>query len=423
MTANRFLEKSGIFFFILLALAIFVSKSFIDILYGCLMLLAICSLATRTGRGRIRQSPPVLILLVPLLAGFLMSFFSLSGPYKGTLGFLEQYRFFLLLLPFALFITSQRILTALFWALNISAFASVVWGVIHNDFTMSWGATIGLYPIGRASDLLISMGTINLTYLLAYPVKKNAGNIWLRILVVLNTLLLLTAVLFMYRRGSYFGFIAGGVALLLTLKRYKILLLIIAALCASIYFSDLSAIQRVRSTLDFKGDHSNRERIQLLRTGSAYLIDAHLFFRGTGAKMAVEPFTEYFYSHDTKYQEENKDIVKMQMFGNFHNSFLQMAVEYGIFFVLIYLASIGYTMVYFHRRLPPMSPETRSAAIAAIVLTSGFFVSQFFHNDLYSYGGLPFILTLAAGCQAVTGHFGTGFRAGAGNTAPAIAGE
>lgn len=400
MKTNHLLEKTSFFLFIVLTLFICRSKSAVDIAFGILMVISIYCLIRHANRGFIKQNRHIIILLLPLAIGFCISFFSLAGPVKGATGFLERYRFFLLIIPFTQFVQSEKKINTLFIILNLSAFIVVIYGFFQLNFPNIWGKTIGFHFIGRNADLLMSISLINLVGLFCYRVEKDKlRNAVFKILISLNTALMFSAVILMLRRGSYLGFAVGVFVFLFISKKRKILPLVIIALFTFLYFSNSMVVTRVKSIVDFKDNNSNRERIQLLRTGTAYLMDKHLIFRGTGGKMAVEPYTEYFYSHSDEYQEKNSDIIRKQYFGNFHNSFLQMAVEYGLFFLLCYLASIFYILGRLYKSLPHLTGNQKVYPKVAIVITLGFFVSQFFHTDLYSYGGIPFLLAFAAGCH------------------------
>jgi hypothetical protein len=407
MTLKQGLLKSGLFLFIVLTLSTCMSKSAIEISFVLLLLVSIPFMIRYEGRGYWTRNPYVIILLLPLAIGFCSSFFSLAGPVKGATVFLERYRFFLMIVPFTLFVKSERSIHILFVLLNLSAFISVVYGFNGLSFPHIWEQAIGFYPILRQASLLMSIVLINLVGLFGYRMENRTWNIAAKVLIGANTLLMLVAVILMMRRSAYIGFVAGVFVLPMVIQKRKILTFSILLLCVAPFFFNSGVTQRVQSIVDFKNDHSNRERIQLLRTGSAYILDERLFFHGTGGKMSRDPYTEYFYSHPPEYQEENIDIIRQDFFGNFHNSFLQMAVEYGLFFVLCYLASIFYMLVRLYRSLPHLTGSRKVYPLAAIVITVGFFVSQFFHTNLYSYGGLPFLLAFAAGCH-VTNRYGMG---------------
>lgn len=406
MTFKQILENLGVFFLIALTLAVCISKTAIDVTLCLLILISLCYMVRYAGREYMVRNRFLIVLLVPLAIGFCISFFSMSGPVKGAAIFLERYRFFLLILPFTLFVRSRKSIHLLFVLLNLSAFVSIVYGVCQLNFPNIWARPIGFYPILRQANLLMSIVLINLVGLIGYRMENRAWNITSKILIGTNSLFMMVAVILMLRRSAYLGFAVGVFVFLLLIQKRKVLVLVAIALCVALFFSNSVVVQRVKSIVDFKDDHSNRERIQLLRTGTAYIIDEGLFFHGTGGKMSVEPYTEYFYSHSTEYQAKNRDIVHMNFFGNFHNSFLQMAVEYGLFFLLCYLASIFYLLFRLYRSLPLLTRNQKVYPTATIVATAGFWVSQFFHTNLYSYGALPFLLVFAAGCAVTNWHQG-----------------
>jgi O-antigen ligase len=404
MKIKRILEISSLSVFMVLAISTCVSKSMIDITCALLLLLSLIYMIIYKEYGCVTRNRHMIVLLIPLAIGLFFGLFSLAGPFKGAAGFLERYRFFFMILPFTLFVRSEKNIHILFALLNLSAVVSLAYGISQLDFPNIWGRTIGYYPILRQANMLMCIVLINLAGLFCHRLENRAWNITSKVLVGANTLLMMAAVILMLRRSAYLGFVVGIFTFLLVMRKRKILTLVVIALCLSLYLSDSVVVQRVKSIVDFKDNNSNRERIQLLRTGSAYIMDEGLFFHGTGAKMSVEPYTEYFYSHRPEYQEENSDIIRMDFFGNFHNSFLQMAVEYGVFYLLCYLISILCILIWLFRSLPNLPPALKVYPTAAIAATAGFFVSQFFHTNLYSYGALPFLLAFSAGCTVVNQH-------------------
>lgn len=418
---DRLFEISVFFMFSILTLFVYRSKSVVDITFCIIIFISIFYLIRRSGRECIKQNRHIMVFLLPLAIGFFISFFSLSGPIRGAIAFIERYRFFSLIIPFALFVRSEKKINILFIILNLSAFIFIAIRISQLGSSIAWGQSIGFHPIGRNSDLLMSIGLINLVVLFRYRVENKAWNIVSKVFIGINTAIILSVVFLMLRRGSYLGLVIGVIVFLLATRKKKLIALLIIALFATLYFSNSVIVQRVKSIVDLKDDNSNRERIQLLRTGTAYLIDERLFFHGTGGKMSYSPYKEYFYSHPSEYQEKNIDIIRKQYFGSFHNSFLQMAVEYGLFFLLCYLASIGYMLVRICRHLPRMEASRKFYPIAAVVITAGVLASQFFHSDLYSYGGLPFILISAAGCVVVNRHRIMGSKAEAHTIANVIA--
>ena len=73
-----------------------------------------------------------------------------------------------------------------------------------------------------------------------------------------------------------------------------------------------------------------------------------------------------------------------------------MAVEGGGLFLAFYLGGLGYVLYLVTMGL--RDPKRRVACIGALVTTAGALVMFFFHEELYSYGGIIFYLVLLCGC-------------------------
>ena len=402
------LKNAGYIFFILFALCVCISKAAANILFGVLMLLTVIYLVRYPRKEFFSKNTWVLVLLFPFAIGLVASFFSLMGM-EGAGEFLGRFRFFLLILPFAAFIDGEKKLNTLFVMLNLSAFAGVAWGFFHSDFNDIWGNFNGLHTIGRNSDILFSISLMNMAALFAYRCQSMKCNVLFKILILVNIVLMLSGVMFMGRRGSLLGLLAGVVILLIFFRKLFMITLVAASLVFAAYHSDTWIaqrmksinsdtwiVQRIKSIKDLEGNESNTARLQLAQTGIDYLVDERLFLRGTGAKHSTSFFEDYFNAKPEDYKKKYSTVP--QYFGNFHNSFLQMAIEAGGLFLLLFLGSTLYMMGVMVKRLPKLARNQRVYPIAAMAVTWAFFVSQFFHGDLYRYGGIPYILVFSAGC-------------------------
>lgn len=395
-TIEMTLEYGGYFFFLIFALSVCISKAAVNVSGGFILLISVVYIIFYYDRiDFTHKKKYILIALLPFFIGFFASFFSLSGV-SGSLAFLERFRFFLLFLSFALFINSEKKINTLFVMLNISSLTGIIYGISVLDSWEIWGRTIGLHTLGRSSDLMVSISLMNIAGFFIYRSKDKTRNIIFKIAIFLNTLLMVAGISIMGRRGSIIGLIVGVVVLMIVFRRFFILALIMIVALCSLYFSDNWLAQRVKSIRDLDKNESNNIRLQLLRTGVDYIVDKRLFFMGTGAKKAEIFFGAYFNSKPETYKVKYDRVS--QYFGNFHNSFLQMAIEAGVIFTMLFLASIFYMMVFLQKKLGKLEGNRRFYPAAALAVTMGCFASQFFHGDLYMYGGIPFILILSGGC-------------------------
>lgn len=398
MTKDILLKWAGYFFFTLLALSLFISKAAVNISGVVLLLISIIYLVFYYDRIDFRnKNRYVILLLFPFFIGFIASFFSFSGA-SGSLAFLERFRFFLLFLSFALFIDSEKKMNIILILFNISSLASILFGLNQLDFSGEiWGKVIGLHTLGRGSDLMVSISLLNIVGLFTYNWQGKRRNILFKLVIFLNTVLMISGVFVMGRRGSIMGLLAGIVIFGVVSRRIFILALVVSTVCCSVYFSNTWIVQRIISIADLNNNESNEVRIQLIRTGVDYIGDARLFFRGTGAKLSKKPFESYYNSKPDAYKAKYNLVGGY--FGNYHNSFLQMAIEGGVLFVLLFFVCVFSMMVFLIIRLFKLEGNAKFYPTAAISVTCGCFVSQFFHGDLYMYGGIPFIMVLSAGCS------------------------
>jgi O-antigen ligase len=206
------------------------------------------------------------------------------------------------------------------------------------------------------------------------------------------------AVIIMFRRGSYLGLAVGVLLLLVVMRKGWWIVVGTFSILLLVFVSESRIAERIKSIADTTHTSSS-VRIQLLLTGLDYIGDQGFFFKGTGAKMSKESHIAFYQSQPPDYQKRFQLIKKF--FGNFHNSFLQMAVEYGLFFLVSFLSATVCLMRWMIQRMPDLDIRQKAYPVAALVVTGGFFVSQMFHGDLYSYGGIPYILVFSAGCLVV----------------------
>lgn len=399
MALKSLLSWAGYIFFIIFTLFICISKAGVNIAGGVLFLLSIIYLALYAKEEKLFDHRYVLVLLFPLAIGLVLSLFSLNGP-RGVVGFLERYRFFFLVLPFFAFLNTKKKLFVVFIILNVSAVTGVVYGYINTNHSHLWINFEGFHTLGRHSDLLVSVILMNISALLFCRFNKRFYHLLFVVLVGMNSILMLSAVILMARRGSYLGLVIGMFVLSFIYWR-KWLLFLVIILTLSVFIIETPVSQRIKSIVDVNNDISNIIRIQLNKTGIDFVIKKKLFLRGTGGKQSEQWFREFYLSKSDEYRERFGKVEEYNYFGNFHNSFLQIAVEYGVVFLLTYLCCVGYLFVWILRNIKWLDDGENVYPVSAIVVTMGFYVSQMFHNDLYSYGGIPQILIFLSGCYSV----------------------
>jgi hypothetical protein len=395
-TLAKLMTNAGYFFFMALALCVCLPKGAVNISGSLLLLVTILYLVFFYDRIDFRyRNRYVLIALFPFFMGFAASFFSLSG-LNGAAAFLERYRFFVLILAFALFIDTEKKLNTLFILFNISALVSLVYGFSTMGDGNIWGVTIGFHTVGRGSDLLVSIAVMNAAGLFILKHKDKKRELFLKLAVLLNTVSMVAAIGIMGRRGSMLGLLFGIVIVMLLARRFILLIVAMAGILVALVATDHWILDRLRSISDADNNESRTVRLQLFHTGLDYIMDEGLFLRGTGAKAAKDPFAVYFNAKPDAYKSRFSKVK--DYLGNFHNSFLQMAVEAGMVYVLLFLGSTLYLLSRQIRWFIRTPGNGRFYALAGISVTASCFLTQFFHNDLYMYGGIPYIIIFSGGC-------------------------
>jgi O-antigen ligase len=400
MLSEQNLRKTGTFLILLTGVCIFMDKVPVNLSTALLALTTLAWLIRFGTRRVLAENPYMALLLVPLALGFVLSFFSLAGV-QGALGFLPRFRFFLLVIPFALFVRDRETLERLFLVMNAGAFLDIAYCMVSAGFTDMYQEFWGFHKFSRNAAILFSLCVFNLTYLLV-GVKSGTWRekpllFWV---LLANTVLILVSVFLLGERGAWLGlYISVAVVLVLYEKRLIIALLVITAL--SPLFLPEDGVDRIKSIVD-TGHFSNQIRLKLYRVGFDFLVEENCWFRGTGARNVKEPVQAFFDRKPESYRQTYYETY-MTYFNSFHNSFLQMAVEGGLLFALSYLACHILLLLGMLKRLKTADPPGRVYLLAAIALTPGFFISQFFHEELFRYGGLVFALIFYSGCLAASG--------------------
>lgn len=377
-----------------------------------MLLLSVLAYTQEVYRERLAKNRNFIYLIIPLAAGCFLSLFSMSG-IKGPIEFLMRYRFLFLFIPYFLFIPSRKTLLLLLSAMNIGAFVDMVYVAAHTDLTNPFGAVYGFHKFGRHSDMLFTLSLANMTYFVVkfkskkFPeiqrlihlpeqtvryIKSMGQRELFYVLMGFNTVLILITILCIGQRAAYLGLYFGLIVLLFMYFKRLLVLLFLLTLIAPMFMPDY-VIERTLSIADPQMD-SNAARIQLFEIGTDFIIEKKLFFTGAGVE-SVEPGLKAFLEmKNQEYQKRYDEVVKLFP-DNFHNSYLQMAVEAGPLFLIFYLGSliiISVKIIRIH------GFSTNFVLSCAIILFAGFGLSQLFHEEFFRYGGLVFFLCFYGSC-------------------------
>ncbi|MCK5096632.1 MAG: O-antigen ligase family protein [Desulfobacteraceae bacterium] len=389
-------KKAGINLFLLFAFSIFIAKPAINISYTFLILAALIYLIKYGSKDFFTDNPYVLILLFPVGIGFILSFFSMAG-IKGSADFILRYRFLFLVLPFAIFITNRKILIQIIIAMNAGALIDVIYCMLNSDLSNPFGNIYGIHKFGRHSDMLFTLCLINTTFLLIkYKLNAVSENIKLYSLLLVNTCIIFTTIILIGQRGAYLGLYFGLIVLfILYSRKLFVILMIITAL--SPLFAPEYVLDRAKSIIA-PSQHSNSQRLKLLKTGTDLFIENKCFIRGTGAEDVEPELEKLFAAKPQSYRDKYYEIFRLYP-GNFHNSYLQMAVEGGLLFLILYLSAICYLLIQIFKKMKKNDSNEYIILPCVVVSSIGFLISQFFHEEFFRYGGLVFFTIFYGGCM------------------------
>ena len=375
-----------------LALFTFIAKGAVNIAFGVVMLAALLDLALNRSFRELAENRYFQALFLPLIAGLALSIFSDAG-LSGPGFFFSRYRFFFLCLPFFLFIREKKHILYLFSCLSLSGVFSAAYGFVMAEVSNASTGFSGLLIVGRNSDLLASLCLMNTVLLFELYLKKRPfkplATIWLILVLVICT----AAILVIKQRAAMLGLFLGWLFYGIFFNRKFLLGFMVASLVGAFVLKDSdSLMNRIRSIGD-RNETSNVARLDLLGSGIPYVLKNHMV-TGAGEKNPEQSFIKFFKQQDKPFQE--KYVKAMKLPGNFHNSFLQMAAEGGVLYLLLYLSGIGYVL--FKMFLELSDPERRICRIGSMTVTLAGIVIFFFHGELYRYGGLVFYMALMSGC-------------------------
>jgi putative inorganic carbon (hco3(-)) transporter len=241
----------------------------------------------------------------------------------------------------------KRIYHAMFAVAAVSAGFGVIQFLAnpHRGLTDRIKGFMSIWMTFSGSLMLILVALV--AYAFAYGWRKH---LW-----VIPLGLLLSASLYLSQtRNAWAGACIGIAAVLLMLRRPRILLLLGGLLLGAYLISPASIQHRVRAAFD-PSDPNTSNRIEIF-TAAKRLILAHPWI-GVGQKVNI-------IAPQFRDQSEKPDW----MFIHMHNNFLQIAAERGLpglFFWIWFMTQLGW-QAFRISRLPGGSPATLFAGTAAV---------------------------------------------------------
>ena len=389
-------QRAGKLLFMVLGFSIFIAKPPINISYALLMAMGLAYWA-KFKPSFLGRNPYVIILLIPFLLGAVGSLFALEGS-QGFLFFIHRYRFLLLVIPFALFIRSPKDLIFILLAMNAGALVDIVFFLINSDLNHILGRVHGFHKFGRHSDMMFTLSLLDIGFL-AFGFKSRLRfprSTWVYGFIGLSVIPIFISVWLIGQRGAYLGLYVGLVSFCLLYSKRLLWGLALATLCFAL-LAPHYVISRTKTIVDTRDTGSNRVRLKLFRIGTDMVAGKELFFRGVGDKKRIEQELEIIFADKSpEYREKYYSTFKMYP-DNFHNSYLQMAVEAGLVFPILYLFGIGYLLLSMFQK-KGNGPLEKVVFPSIIMAASGFLVTEIFHEEFFRYGGLVFFIMFYGAC-------------------------
>ncbi len=392
--AGKVLEALGVTFLSLLFITSFESKALINIFFLLSFLTSIIYIVF-FDKSFFSKNKYVWLFIGPYILGFILGFLSEYGVI-GSVEFLQRFKFMLLILPLACFVKSKKEMIFLLIMVYTSAFIAVFYGIYKNQ---PYGNFYGFHNIGRTADMLVVLLLSSLAYItqsrFTFTLRSNVEK-----LILLGAALTFAwAVVMTEMRGAWLGVSVGLLFLTLGLFFLKrkwlafnmLVLIIITSMTFLKTDNNTDRIKnQIESVIETQSNVSNETRLHLWKTGWDF--SKKQFFFGTGAKESKDMFIDFFNEQKDSYQKRYH--YAMDHPGDYHNSYLQIYIETGIVFFIIYITSIAVCLLYFIKRIQKTQFEDRKYLLAAIVSSLAFLFIQFFHSELYSYGATSFYLII-----------------------------
>ncbi|MGO2356573.1 MAG: O-antigen ligase family protein [Marinomonas foliarum] len=394
--AKKGLEFLGLTFLSLLFVTSFQSKALINIFFLLSFVTSIIYI-TFFNRAFFRENKYVWLFIGPYILGFILGFFSENGVI-GSIEFLQQFRFMIIIFPLACFVKSKKEMIFLLIMVYASAIIAIFYGIYKNQ---PYGGFHGFHTIGRTADMLVVLLLASLAYMIqsrfTFNLKSNIGKF-----ILLGTAVTFAwAIIMTEMRGAWLGVFIGVCSLitgLFFLKQkwlaFSLLLLIMASSVTFLKtYKNIDIIKnQIASISDTQNNLSNKIRLQLWKTGWDF--SKEQFFFGTGVNKSNDMYTKFFDKQADSYKEKYQYIIHNMR--DYHNSYLQIHVETGFVFFIIYITSIAVYLLYFIKRIQKIPFEDRKYPLSAIACSLAFLSIQFFHSELYSYGSTSFYLIIFA---------------------------
>lgn len=382
-------EKKIIFSITLLyILSLFISKFGISLFGGILAIYSIYYFFKN-------DKPKDFILpFFILILGLILQCFSLGG-FKSFIIFSYK-NYFLLILPLVPILLKDIKENYIVNTVASSLFIGILKSFynFYKDYNLQYSSSIrvdSFFDIMRWGIILV----MGLLIILPYLNKKRIF-LWIVFFLGIISLALNNS------RGPILSLILGIIIFIILKKKIKLGIGIIVVLISAFFILKSTNIlnqfsDRMESINNTKSG-GNAARIFMWKKGMSFMTDSlkenkKIFFFGTGINNRKKIFEKYLIEN-TDYKELNDDVKVGVSFDDSHNTYINMFVQTGFIFTIIYYIMLFYyTIMVFINYFKYKHSSTLSSFLAVIA----FYFCGIFYGYSFTYETFTFFFILGIG--------------------------
>lgn len=382
-------EKKIIFSITLLyILSLFISKFGISLFGGILAIYSIYYFFKN-------DKPKDFILpFFILILGLILQCFSLGG-FKSFIIFSYK-NYFLLILPLVPILLKDIKENYIVNTVASSLFIGILKSFynFYKDYNLQYSSSIrvdSFFDIMRWGIILV----MGLLIILPYLNKKRIF-LWIVFFLGIISLALNNS------RGPILSLILGIIIFIILKKKIKLGIGILVVLISAFFILKSTNIlnqfsDRMESINNTKSG-GNAARIFMWKKGMSFMTDSlkenkKIFFFGTGINNRKKIFEKYLIEN-TDYKELNDDVKVGVSFDDSHNSYINMFVQTGFIFTIIYyIMLLYYTIMVFINYFKYKHSSTLSSFLAVIA----FYFCGIFYGYSFTYETFTFFFILGIG--------------------------
>ncbi|RUM94344.1 MAG: hypothetical protein DSZ28_03685 [Thiothrix sp.] len=389
-------KSVGVWMLVVLYLVSFYSKSGVNFFSALAYILAIFVVITHNP-PIFRREPLLLLLLIPLGFGLFESLFSRTGGWVGLVNYLNEFKFFFLPFVFSILSCDRRRLEWIFLAAFFSSILVIVYGFSHEEqraFGMFHGYFV--YPDVRTSQMMMVAVITSIVFLDDQEFRKRYPNATL--MIALFVPIFFFSLIMGSIRSTWLGFGLSILAYAVFFRPRWLIPIITISVIMLFMGQETNISNELSSILDFRGNSSNNTRLQLWVTGWDFS-EKNLLL-GAGVNDIQNQFLDFYNAQSASYKEANHLVASS--IGNFHNSYLQILIEWGVLTFGAFVLSCVILILKLVHALKTTQSGHLVFIRAFLVVSVGYLFSQFFHNELISYSATLYFLLMYSAIYAAS---------------------